>query len=706
MPELFKLFTSRNDASLTHTHKWSADSSNGGLLSPEGSSRPRQGHRRQLSLSRLRSRKAFCSITAFVLILLVFAVSPVSVDQFRDPYSEEQSTDRFAGSREIVLEGHDDGGIVPLGQSRNRDGREFFWWEQFPLLLGLYRGRETIVPLEQYVPEQDGEAVNRFEINVNQELELVALPSSSRGDLHQCYLDDEKEILPPTLSTYPGIPQGLSAPLFGSQEELGFDNGICYDRVNRLGPYGYGFSEKEGGIGIESGSGGDEEGIDRVTPTDWRKVKWQPAQKLCHEKNAKQIKSRTAFVIRTWSSFKYSNFDIMMLRAIISELSLASGGQYTVHFLIHVQDDSIPIWASQEVYDQVLKESLPAEFHGMGTLWSVAQMKLIYPPPFPESLVNFSGGDVYDAYRSLHFPFQYFASQHLEYDYFWHWEMDIRVTGHYHQLLDKISRWADKQPRKYAWERSAKFFIPSQHNNSYEDYAASIVKETEASGQTPIVGPQLNEEDLLPIPRQSRPPTGDEITDLITFNPIFDPSRSAWAFSNDITGYKVHADGEGRPPTRAALITASRLSRRLLLLMHKETYSNKHTMFPEMYPASIALQYGLKAVYAPLPVYFDRDWPSTHADEIFNNAPVGDDGRAAGMDHGNGHFHGEGGSVFGPGEHVFRGGSYYSNALFAGYLWRRWLGRENRNHEIAHETGEGKGRMCLPMMLLHPIKHE
>lgn len=539
---------------------------------------------------------------------------------------------------------------------------------------------------------------------MNEDLDLVASPSALGEDLAPCYIDSENEIQPPTISTYPGLPQGLSAPLFGSQEELGFNTGVCYDRVSRLGPYGYGISEEKGGLG--TATEGDQEGIDRLTPTDWRNVKWESAQQRCLKTNAEQIKSRTAFVIRTWNTFEYSKHHIIMLRAIISELALATGGEYTVHFLIHVQDDSLPIWASKELYDQVLEESLPEEFRGMGTLWSVAQMKLIYPPPFPESVVNFSGGDVYEAYRSLHFPFQYFASQHQEYDYFWHWEMDIRVTGHYHELLNQVSKWADKQPREYAWERSAKYFIPDNHNGSYEEYAKSIVEETKALGQPPIAGPQMNKGDGFEIPRQNILPGAREITDLITFNPLFDPTHTRWAFQGDITGYEVGADGEGRPPTRASLVTASRLSRRLLLLMHQETYENKHTMFPEMYPASIALQYGLKAVYAPLPVYFDREWPGVHADEIFNNAPVGKEGKAAGMDHGNGHFHGQGGSVFGPGEHVFRGGSYYSNALFSGYLWRRWLGRENKNDEIAWELGEGRGRMCLPMMVLHPIKYE
>lgn len=517
-------------------------------------------------------------------------------------------------------------------------------------------------------------------------------------------MDEEKKILPPTISAYKGLPQGMSAPLFGSQEELGINGQVCYDRINRFAPYGLGFSQDEGGLGLTTG--GDNEGLEKVAATDFRDVRWHTAQTQCFEKNADQIKSRTAFIIRTWSTFTYSEYHILMLRAIINEVALASGGQYTVHFLIHVQDDQIPIWASKELYNQVLRDSLPEEFRGMGTLWSVAQMKLIYPPPFPESIVNFSGGDIYQAYRSLHFPLQYFASRHPQYDYFWQWEMDMRITGHYYELLHQITSWAEQQPREYAWERSANFYIPSLHDYNYENYAQSIIEETRASNGTPVSGPQIPTAHLLNIPDQDVPPHTDEITDLITLNPLFDPTNTQWAFHDDITGYGTTRDG--RPPTRAALITASRMSRRLLLLMHEETYRNQHTMFPEMYPASIALHYGLKAVYAPLPIYFDRDWPSVHANEIFNNAPLSPESKEAGMDHGHGYFHGENGSVFGPGEHVFRGASYYSNAGFAGYLWRQWLGRENPNDDIGWESegGDGGGRMCLPMMVLHPIKYE
>ncbi|KAL6253398.1 hypothetical protein RBB50_001122 [Rhinocladiella similis] len=669
-----------------HQRDNSSDSSSSGLLSPVGSPRLRRGHKRQLSLSSFSLRRSICSATAIVLLAIIglwWTFVPAGQVQIQTTPIQDDNNDS-----------------IPIGQSEDRDGREVFWWEQFPRLHGLYRGRNNIVSVAEYATEQQANSPDAFEIDPNPDLELIELPFSTSIELEQCYIDEGTKILPPRIKAYQGLPQGMSEPLFGSQKELGINDEVCYDRINRFTPYGYGISKEEGGLGLALE--GDLGGLDKVQTFDWSNVTLGHAQQRCLDKNAARLRARTAVIIRTWSTFVYTEYHIMMLRAMISELALASGGQYTVHFLIHVQDESLPIWADEELYNKTLRESLPEEFEGMGSLWSVAEMKLVYPPPFPDSLENFSGGEIYQAYRSLHFPLQYFASRHPEFDYFWQWEMDMRITGHYHELLSQISSWAEKQPQDYAWERSAKFFIPSLHDNSYAAYSQSIVNETDS----PISGPQLPVSQLLEVPAQSAPSESTEITDLITFNPLFDPSRTRWAFHNDLTGYDVAKDG--RPPTRAALITASRMSRRLLLLMHEETYQRKHTMFPEMYPASIALHYGLKAIYAPLPVYFDRDWPAQHADEVFNNAPLSGKDREAGMDHGSGYFHGEGGSVFGPGEHVFRGSSYYSNAGFAGYLWRRWLGKENNNDEIAWESegGKGGGRMCLPMMVLHPVKFE
>lgn len=648
---------------------------------PLGSESPPLGHRRQVSLSSFSPRKITWLICVALLLLIVLFAATTTGYVWTGPKRQNGPG--------IVP---DDGQSIPLGKSIYRNGREVFWWEQFPRLVGYYRGRKDVVSSEHYIPEQeqDGQPFGPLD---GSPVGLVHSVDPPPEDLVTC------SIISPLIPALAGLPQGMSAPMFGSMEELGLDDKRCYDRIHRYGPYGLDMPEASGGLGIELR--GDTERDNELDRLDLTRINWNLAQEDCVTRNAAalQNRTRTAFILRTWHAFQYTPYHILMLRAIVNELALRSGGQIYVHFLIHVQDDSIPIWASEEVYNQTLEASLPAEFRGMGTLWSVAQMKLIYPPPFPESIVNFSGGDVYDAYRSLHFPLQYFAARHPEFDYFWQWEMDIRVTGHYGELLDKIAAWANKQDRNHLWERSSKFFIPALHN-TYKNFTKSVIAETTALGLKPVSKPQLPSDQLLPVPAQ--PGAEADITDLITLSPLFDPTNTRWAFHEDITGY----GDESRPPTRAALITASRMSRRLLMLMHEETFKNKHTMFPEMYAASIAFHYDLKAVYAPISVYLDRDWPAEHANEIFNNAKLSNESIAMGLNGGGGYFHGPGGSVFGPGEHVFRGASWYSNAGFAGYLWRRWLGNENGNDEIEWEMNEGHGRMCLPMMILHPIKND
>ena len=533
------------------------------------------------------------------------------------------------------------------------------------------------MPFSEYISEQSN--TTRF-MTPSATPILVPFTSFQQDSVPPCYLDPEGTIEPPQLFAYQGLPQGMTAPLMGSHEEIGLSD-VCFDRVGRFGPYGWGYPESEGGLGI--GMEGDNEGIERLKKTSYRDVSWHKAQERCTERYAQRKIARTALVLRTWHDFIYSPHHILMLRALISELSLASRGEYTVHFLIHVRDETIPIWASDEAYNETLRASLPTEFQGMGTLWSVPQMRLVYPPPFPDSFENMSGGNIYSVYRSLHFALQHFASKH-EYDYYWNWEMDMRLTGHSYELLDRVSRWADGQSRSFLWERSDRFYIPELYNNSYAAFSESVARNTKAR---PISGPQLS--NLLPIPEFSlyNPYT----TDLITFSPIFDPNNTAWIFNSDVTGYNTSLP---KPPRRASLITVARLSRRLLHLMHEETFRFHHTMFPEMYPASIALHYGLKAVYAPVPIYFDRLWPVEELQKTFNPGPEGSSG-------------GSKLTVFGPGEHVFRGTSCYSNAHFAGALWRRWLGQNPEFGEGGPEEElQGSGRMCLRSMVLHPVKFE
>ncbi|KAL8956011.1 MAG: hypothetical protein Q9183_006450, partial [Haloplaca sp. 2 TL-2023] len=184
---------------------------------------------------------------------------------------------------------------------------------------------------------------------------------------------------------------------------------------------------------------------------------------------------RTAILIRTWWDYDYKTEDILYLRSLITELSLLSGGEFTVHFLVHVRDDNAPIWADQKIYDRTLENALPAEFRGMGTLWSERQMGLIYGG-IQESF--FRDLPVHGVYRSTFMPVQYFSHQHPEYDFVWNWEMDVRYTGHWYHFFDRVRRWTKAQPRKGLWERSGRFYIPSVHG-SWEDFKQMVRVQTE-----------------------------------------------------------------------------------------------------------------------------------------------------------------------------------------------------------------------------------
>ncbi|KAL8641807.1 MAG: hypothetical protein Q9226_008583, partial [Calogaya cf. arnoldii] len=190
---------------------------------------------------------------------------------------------------------------------------------------------------------------------------------------------------------------------------------------------------------------------------------------------------RTAILIRTWWDFHYTVEDILYLRSLIAELSLLSGGEFAVHFLVHVRDDNVPIWADKKIYNRILENALPAEFRGMGTLWSERQMGLIYGG-IQESF--FRDLPVHGVYRSTFMPVQYFSHQHPEYDFVWNWEMDVRYTGHWYHFFEQIRRWTKAQPRKGLWERNGRFYIPSVHG-SWEDFKQMVRVQTEMGTDSP-----------------------------------------------------------------------------------------------------------------------------------------------------------------------------------------------------------------------------
>jgi len=522
----------------------------------------------------------------------------------------------------------------------------------------------------------------------------------------------------PEVRSFNGIPQGHPDPIFGSYKDLGLVSDMCFERYGRLGAYGFGYGVNEGGLGVGEGThtrkygeGGEGPGTMPMQKIDWTGIDWGKVQGRCMEQNKARFAppatqdsgdtwsllgpretnssekettmQRTAFLLRTWDDYKYTSNDIINLRSIISELSINSGGEYTVHLLVHVKDPSIPIWADKQAYNDHLQRSVPREFWGIATLWNEPLMALTYSSLPPN---EFRGLPVHGVYRSSFMPVQWFALNHPEYEYFWNWEMDVRYLGHLYHFLQTAVQWAEQQERKFLWDINGRFWIPSIYGDweEFKHMVRNTANPSEGSFGDPV---RVHGVDSFPTDA-SYPGLGPggledwgwgkgEPADLITFSPLFNPNGTGWLLEQDTSGYTK------QPPRRAAIVATSRLSRRLLLSMHRENAHYKHTAFTEMWPATCALHHGLKAVYFPHPVYIDRRWPVWYVDKTFNHGPEGASGGAPE-------------SVFGPDrEHNFSGTTWYYNSKFAGEFYKRWaLGK----------AGDGKGRMCTRGMLLHPVK--
>lgn len=560
-----------------------------------------------------------------------------------------------------------------------------------------------------------------------------------------CYLDKHNKVPAPDVYAYDGVPQHMPDPALGSYDIFGIRDDVCFDRFGRLGPYGLGYSRADGGAGVgEDVENSNSEEIWATTGRiNYTTVDWGDAQDRCSEANKDRFlepdavsgelpkpatnqkgkKTRQAVVVRSYTDFQWTALAVVNFRALITELSLKSGGEYVVHILLHVLDNDEPIWADDAVVQEILDTNVPAEFHSLVTLWSEAQMELFYPGEFKDPYDNPSNKPIHGVYRSLHFPLQVFASQHPEYEYFWNWEMDMRLVGNYFELFDRIGTWAAKQPRTLMWERSERYYVPSYHG-TWENFTKTVERDHIESGKTAIFGP-VDYEDRKPLRFEERGESAlpencgaghdaakcgvGEGADLITLNPMFDIAYSGWVFSNDIVGYKNPS--YEHPPRRSSIITASRLSRRLLLSMHEETWRHHHTMFSEMFPSSVALHHGFKAIYAPHPVFLDRAWApvGSSVDAVFNG--------------GSHHSTSNTGSPYYLfNEHNHKGTTFYYNSEFSGLLWRRWLGYAQmdgrgpsgsvngggtlRGGSKEESLADSSGRMCLRSMLLHPIKTE
>ncbi|KAI0179294.1 hypothetical protein GGR52DRAFT_535605 [Hypoxylon sp. FL1284] len=625
-------------------------------------------------------------------------------------------------------------------------------WLRYKHLDGYFNGLRALVPFSDYVPEypklskarrsEPSPTVHHSELpKASAYVPHPAYDSDEYVKTHvpvkRCFLDEDKKVPAPDVYAYNGVPQGQAKAALGSYDLLGIREDVCFDRFGRYGAYGLGYELELGGTGegLDTEHEANSAVWEKSGKINYEDVDWAAAQERCVSANegrfftgnetrdfelaqvGRQKMDRIAVVIRTYVGFQWTSHALLNFRAMINELNLKSGGEYDVHFLLHVRDNNAPIWADPATVQNILDVNVPPEFHGLCTLWSEAQMKLYYPGNFGDTFENPSNGDIHGVYRSAHLPLQHFAMMHPEYAHFWNWEMDMRWTGSYYEFFDRLGKWGAEQSRQGMWERASKYYIPGLHG-SWENFTDIVDRETKESGRRPIMGPVVftgkaglaDGEVLLPSScaagsDMSQCGVGED-ADLITLNPLFDADESGWVFAGDVTGYDTQYE---KPPRRCAIVTASRLSRRLLRVMHEETWRLHHSMFSEMFPPSMALHHGLKGVFAPHPVFLDRRWPQKEIEKAFNG----------GRDHTSG---GHGSPFDLTNEHNHKGTTWYYNSEFAGLLWRRWLGyaQMDGRGDNGGRAGEGterggpkeeedpnnSGRLCLRSMLVHPIKWE
>ncbi|KAI5462544.1 hypothetical protein BGZ63DRAFT_403759 [Mariannaea sp. PMI_226] len=528
---------------------------------------------------------------------------------------------------------------------------------------------------------------------------------------------------------FKGRPHEWPNPSFGGYDVLNLDPNLCWERDTRLGPYGLKNQFKK-----------DEHG--NLMPLEWDKVNWGDLQRACVHKNAQRFdmnkdrvnkyldvypglprssgplmtknsflsqrddteavqvsrssrgsangyvsEQRTAVLLRSYTGHRYTDNDRMTIRALITELSLKSGGEYEVFLLVQVKDNGIRIFDDPDTYQQVLKQNVPQEFHGITILWNDENVWSTYTELKDEEE------------RSVHtaqwLSVQKFSQEHPQYDYVWNWEMDFRFIGHHYELLQKLDQFAKKQPRKGLWERNERWYIPEYHG----PYETEFRKDIESRyGNATIWGPP-NLSFIKPVgPKPPVPSPGDdnyewgvgEDADMITLGPIFNPVGSNWVIANHVWGY---TDGAHKPtdlPRRTTIVTQSRVSKKLLDLMHVENLRGNHVA-SEMTPQTVALLHGLKTVYAPHPVFMDRDWTGRFLAKWFT---PGENGESGGR-----------GSPMGWGrERRYQGSTWYYRAEPPNRLFNNWMGW--RDTDIGgRKWEETNGRPCLPTVLLHHVKN-
>ena len=570
---------------------------------------------------------------------------------------------------------------------------------------------------------------------------------------------------------YQGVPAGFPQPFVGGYGIIGLDDDVCFDRYSRYGAYGFGDDEGVGDAkrrkalqwervrwgelqddclrrnekryqpeartpGVKKLStmlpNTDPDPVSSISmPSSIDKDKTKYTSEDSNENGNNITKEnkyqrRTAVLIRAWTGYTYEANDLIAIRSLISELSLHSGAEYTVYLYVHVKDGNLPIFENATLYDEILRDNVPEELRDIAILWS----EFVFPTWYPKI------GD-WQVYWMQFMCLQQFSLNFPEFDYVWNWESDARYLGHHYHLFEQVAKFADMQPRKLLWERNKRYYLPSVHG-SYQSFVQSTHEDVlNASAHflipEPVWGPRPYIHATPPqTPLGPTPPhsfDADEFTwgvnepaDFITLLPMWDPRNTSWSYKDKIWNYipgvrpiftreDPTADSFTHPgfehlDRRVFINTVVRFSKRMLHAMHTENLAGR-SMQAEMWPSTVALQHGLKAVYAPHPIFSDREWPAPYTSAIFDTSSTVDSVTGGAEESVQGAWTEQADSPYNHDrESNFGGWSWYFSSRFPRNLYRRWLGWEVVMQEWGMEERvvEDEGRMCLPGMLLHPVK--
>ncbi|KAK4862480.1 hypothetical protein LT330_002613 [Penicillium expansum] len=474
-----------------------------------------------------------------------------------------------------------------------------------------------------------------------------------RGSYQQCVgpdgalLDPKNEDM--AMKGYRWNQSEFPTPIFGSYEAWHLDRDLCVDLSSRYGTYGYEVKTRDG--------------VASRISRNWEGINWAELQRACLGSNRERYKSnpepkkstlhkqqtqqveyrhkkhrhrksrlpqfhlRTAVILRSTIDMKYTTNDIHNIRAMVMELSLLSGAEYEVILLIDAKDEMLPEPMDNFAMDSFKEEYLPKELRGLAVFFNTELLEDWYPTI-----------DVHEA------MYQYFQPQ---------FEMDARYTGHLYHLLEQATAFAKQQPRKHLWERNSYFYIPKVHG-TWDEFNKMV--DQNVSKEAPFPAPTPTAE----IDR-SRWGVGEE-PDVITWLPQFNPASTGWPMRDVIYEF---IEGQSTP-RRASPVAMSRLSARVLRLMHTDLVDNGLALGLEMSSTSWALYYGLKSVQIPQPVYHAQEWD---LEELNRRANSGEPGAISARSD----------SIWTWNMHhdILKNMTYMFDSEYSGRLYRAWLGDGN-----------------------------